>query len=359
MMPKATNSSDSSPAAPRIPSGRGLPSKAMTLLSAVLLLATHQARAMQESSVPVTNYLHAQTLVEVAPGRRLNLFCLGQGSPTILLDAGLGDSSLTWRGVQAQLARRTRTCSFDRAGYGFSDTADRPSTAQAAADDMSALIDRASLGKKFVLVAHSLGGEQALLLALEHPDAVAGMVLIDPAYPGQPQTGDEVEQLANNRSCLRAAQEGLLVGEVRDSLKHCLDAPPDSNTALHNELDRQWSRVQNNAARLSEAENLHLRDDLGHSENDRQLLEHWHHLKAMPLIVLSAGTVWPSTPVMTSAAARSKWAEHIRGHQRLAALSSQGRDIVVPGATHYIQLIKPQVVIEAVDEVLKQARADR
>lgn len=326
-----------------------------TLLGLLLTLATHQASA-SDHDVPAANYLHPQTLVEVEPGRRLNLLCMGQGSPTVLLDSGLGDSSLTWRKVQAALAQRTRVCAFDRAGYGFSDEATRPSTAQAAVDDMVALIDRASLGPQVVLVAHSLGGEQALLFALEKPDAIAGMVLVDPAYPGQPQTGDEVEQLANNRSCLRAAQANLLAHSVPDSLKHCLDSPPNSDAALHAELNRQWSRVQNNAARLSEAENLHIRDDHGHSENDRELLKHWHGLHAMPLIVLSAGTVWPSTPSLTSAEARAKWSEHIKGHQRLAALSSQGKDIVVPGTTHYIQQIKPWVVIEAVDELMEQIK---
>lgn len=328
------------------------------LLGSLLTMAAQQAGASNSDAVPAADYLRPHHLVQVEPGRKINVFCLGHGHPTVLLDSGLGDSSLSWRMVQAQLATRTRVCSFDRAGYGFSDAANKPSTTQAAVDDMQTIVDRAHLGEKIVLVAHSLGGMQALLFALERPQVVAGIVLVDPAYPGEPHTGSEAVQLAANRSCLAAAQAGQLAGNVQPSLRHCLDSPPNADPKLHAEINREWSRIQNNAARLSEAENFRIQDNHGHSEDDRELLKYWHDLDAMPLIVLSAGTVWSATPQMTPAEASAKWAEHIQGHRRLAALSSHGRDIVVPNSTHYIQQIKPQAVVEAVDEVLMQIRCD-
>lgn len=321
-------------------------------------MTAHAATSANSLSVPAKNYLQPQRLVYVESDRKLNLFCMGHGAPTVLLDSGLGDSSLSWRQVQGELSKRTRVCSFDRAGYGFSDPAHRPSTAQAAVDDMSALIDNAQLGTPIILVAHSLGGMQALLFAFERPQLVAGMVLVDPAYPGQPQTGGDALQLKANRACLAAAEAGALTGAVPDALQHCLDDPKNPDSVLHSALNRQWSRTQTNAARLSEAETLHIKDSNGHSEDDRELIAHWHKLGAMPLVVLSAGTVWSATDSMTTAEASAKWAQHIEGHKRLAALSSQGRDIVVPDTTHYIQQIKPQVVIDAVDKVLVAARVN-
>jgi pimeloyl-ACP methyl ester carboxylesterase len=164
---------------------------AMTFLGSFLIAAAYQAHAADGDPVPAARYLQPQKLVEVEPGRRINLLCMGHGSPAVLLDSGLGDSSSSWREVQAELSKRTRVCSFDRAGYGFSDPANKPATAQAAVDDMSALMDQASLGTKIILVAHSLGGMHALLFAFEKPQRVAGMVLVDPAYPGEPHAGSE------------------------------------------------------------------------------------------------------------------------------------------------------------------------
>src|SRR3546814_10710933 len=73
-------------------------------------------------------YTKPQQLVDMDHGRRMNLYCRGAGSPTVILDAGMGDSTISWALVQPALAKRTRTCSYDRAGLGFSDAGTRPHT---------------------------------------------------------------------------------------------------------------------------------------------------------------------------------------------------------------------------------------
>jgi pimeloyl-ACP methyl ester carboxylesterase len=310
------------------------------------------------ADVPAAYYLKAQRLIEIEPGRRLNLFCLGHGKPTVLLNAGLGDSSLVWRRVQGTLSKSTRVCSFDRAGYGFSDPARSPPTVQSAVDDMAALISHGGLGSPVILVAHSLGGMQALLFAFEKPRQLAGLVLIDPAYPGQPRTGSEAEQIRNIGDCLDAARAGSLAqADPPASLHHCLDYPANPDPLLHRELDRQDARVQNYVTKLAEAKGLHATDDRGRTEDARILDAHWRSLGAMPLTVLSAGTVWPANASMTTGQARAKWAQHIEGHRRLAALSTRGKLIVVPHTTHYIQRLQPQAVVRAVAAMLAVARA--
>lgn len=325
---------------------------------ATLGLHTQVVHGEDVTDVSSADYLKAQQRIEVEPGRKLNLFCLGHGKPTILLNAGLGDSSLAWRQVQGVLSKSTRVCSFDRAGYGFSDPAGALPTLQSDVDDMAALISQARLGPQVILVAHSLGGMQALLFAFEKPKQLAGLVLIDPSYPGQPRTGSEADQIRNIGDCLDAARAGTLArADPPPSVHHCLDYPPNPDTRLHQELNRQYARVQTYVTKLAEAQGLHAADDQGRTQDEKILRAHWGNLGAMPLIVLSAGTVWPATDAITAAQARSKWAQHVEGHRQLAALSTRGELIVVPDTTHYIQRLQPRAVISAVEAVLAAARA--
>jgi len=106
-------------------------------------------------------YAKPQQLVEMDHGRRMNLYCRGSGSPTVVLDAGMGDSTISWALVQPTLAKRTRTCSYDRAGLGFSDAATRPGTVANMAEDLHALLRAAHVAPPYVLVGHSLAGMTA------------------------------------------------------------------------------------------------------------------------------------------------------------------------------------------------------
>jgi len=309
--------------------------------------------------VPTEYYLKAQQRIEIEPGRKLNLFCMGHGRPTILLNAGLGDSSLVWRQIQGTLSTSTRVCSFDRAGYGFSDPARSPPTMQSVVDDMTALTSHAGLDSPIILVAHSLGGMQALLFAFEKPRQLAGMVLIDPSYPGQPRRGGEAEQIEHIGDCLDAARAGTLAQtDPPASLHHCLDYPANPDAPLHRELDRQDARVHNYVTKLAEVKGLHARDASGQTEDERILQAHWRSLGAMPLTVLSAGTVWSANDSMTTEQAKTRWAQHVEGHRQLAALSTRGKLIVVPDTTHYIQRLQPQAVVRVIEAMLAVIRSD-
>ena len=117
-------------------------------------------------------------LVDVG-GYRLHLHCIGQGSPTVVLDAGLGGFSLDWGAVQPQIAKSTRVCAYDRAGLGWSDPGPAPRSPQQFASELHALLTKGGIEGPYVLVAHSLSGKTARLFASQHPDEVAGMVLVD------------------------------------------------------------------------------------------------------------------------------------------------------------------------------------
>ena len=106
----------------------------------------------------------------------------GSGAPVVVIDAALGMHSLHWAGVQKEAARTTTVCTYDRAGYGWSDGASWPRTSRRIADELHLLLDRAGLPPPYVLVGHSLGGLNVRVFAHDHRDLVAGMVLVDASH---------------------------------------------------------------------------------------------------------------------------------------------------------------------------------
>ena len=116
-------------------------------------------------------------------GYELFYQCSGQGSPTVILEAGMGSDSSFWARVIAGVAETTRVCAYDRANLGRSDEARTPRTFQDAARDMQILLENARIGGPYVLVGHSLGGELVRVFADQYPEEVAGIVLVDAAHP--------------------------------------------------------------------------------------------------------------------------------------------------------------------------------
>jgi pimeloyl-ACP methyl ester carboxylesterase len=118
-------------------------------------------------------------------GHRLHLNCTGTGSPTVVLENGLSETSPLWSGITAQIARTTRVCAYDRAGQGWSGDADGPQDGLAVAADLHALLARAGEPGPYVLAGHSSGGTMAMTYAAHYPAQVAGLVLLDSSSPHQ------------------------------------------------------------------------------------------------------------------------------------------------------------------------------
>lgn len=113
-------------------------------------------------------------------GRRLHLRVEGDGpGPTIVFEAGFGGSSVLWSLVQRDVAKLARTCSYDRAGYGFSDFGPLPRSGAQLAAELHLALEHAGLPPPYILVAHSYGGLISRLFAWRHPRDVAGLVLVD------------------------------------------------------------------------------------------------------------------------------------------------------------------------------------
>ncbi len=119
-------------------------------------------------------------LVDV-DGYRMHIFCQGEGSPTVIADAGNGDFSITWGLVQPEVAQHTRICVYDRAGYGWSESNPAPRTARQMVTELHALLKNAEIEGPYILVGHSLGGFNVRMYASLYLEEVVGMVLVDAA----------------------------------------------------------------------------------------------------------------------------------------------------------------------------------
>jgi pimeloyl-ACP methyl ester carboxylesterase len=135
------------------------------------------ARDQREFVMPGTSY-------DIG-GYRLHLNCAGTGSPTVVLENGLGETSPVWDRITSAVGRTTRVCAYDRAGQGWSGDAPAPQDGLQIAADLHTLLDRAHESGPYVLVGHSTGGAYALTYAARYPAEVAGMVLLDSASPYQ------------------------------------------------------------------------------------------------------------------------------------------------------------------------------
>jgi pimeloyl-ACP methyl ester carboxylesterase len=200
----------------------------------VLLLAgaTYQgtATALERRQFP-----HPGQLVDVG-GRQLHIFCVGRGSPTVILEAPATGMSAAWGWVQPAVARHTRVCSYDRAGLGWSEAGDTPYDPGAVPDQLHALLERSGEAAPYVIVGEGLGAAFATMYASRFGSTGAALVLIDP----QPDAVDEgprdtAARLANSAPWL--ARTGMLRA-TRLISNNAAGLPPDSAGALAAFLNR-------------------------------------------------------------------------------------------------------------------------
>jgi pimeloyl-ACP methyl ester carboxylesterase len=305
-------------------------------------------------------YVEPGQLVDIG-GRRINLRCTGAGGSTVILMSGIASWSPVWYKTQPIIAQRTRVCAFDRAGYGFSDPGPRPQILSDTVDDLHAALNAGSIPGPYVLVGHSLGGIEARLYAQRWPEEVVGMVLVDtsPAGEGlidaeQPGFDEAIARessAADLLNCALLAAHGPLKPSRPEYGECSLPLPSDTPAALRNSWP-QFFTAYYAATKVSLLLSLytHRYDSVDHRS-----------LGAMPLVVLSPENSWEAawntgTPAIVQFN-RSYSTVWIGMHEALARLSSRGVHRFVEHSSHMVQLDKPQAVIDAVDEVLRQLHA--
>lgn len=335
---------------------RGRRSHTTAIIAAIAFALGSRAPALAALDPPnADTYAHASQLVEIGDGRRLNLVCAGQGSPTVIFEAGLTDWSSDWVLVQPRVAAVTRACSYDRAGMGFSTGAPAgPRTSSDAVDDLHALINAAHIAPPVVLVGHSMGGMHVRLYADRYRAHVAGMVLVDPAVEGFYTAMNDLTAgrykagrlagLDDNRACRDAATANTLSPDsqlFRDCTRR--EIPQMGPTLIASrhaiELTAAYQR-----ALLAESEAFFTSDPIELRATQRQL-------GALPLIVLTAGN---NRFENESGIGRDQvYATWLKSNRDIAARSTDGVLRVVEGAGHLIQLERPEAVVDAIVDVLR------
>ena len=237
-------------------------------------------------------------LVDVG-GRQLYLTCKGDGSPTVVMEAGGRGNSGSWHLVQPSVAGFTRVCAYDRAGTGYSESAPVLDTAQQIADELHNLLKTAGIDGPYVLVGHSLGGHLMRTFANRYLNEVVGMVLVDTGH-GDPS--------ARFQSVLTQEEWQL----VRDAILH-----KDQGFTLPEGLDL-------------------LGPDLGD----------------IPLVVLTAGRRGVS-PLPPDIAQRLNQVQQDT-QEELLNLSSNNTHITVADSGHSIQIDRPDVVVDAIQQVVEE-----
>jgi pimeloyl-ACP methyl ester carboxylesterase len=343
----------------------------LALASAPAAFAEGDASAAPDPTL--LPYANPADAVRLPDGRSIHMVCTGQGSPVVILTAGAGEWSMDWNKVQPAIARKTRVCAWDRPGFGFSSSGPAPQTVDRTTSDLQAALKAGGVAGPYVAVGHSLGGYESVLLKDRQPSDVVGMVLVDPSVPDQVtlvrKTAPALDAWSRTHphpfipflgKCAAALRAGTLRygGPDPDGCLHPkwpTSYPPQLSAALDkgaaDSAPEVIAQAMDNMAFYMSQSLLDV--DAGITiKPDR-------NFGSMPLIVLTAGEFEtpPDFPAEVKAQIPSWQAEWRRGHDGYAALSTRGVNRVVAGSSHYIHQIKPQVVIDAIDEVVDAARA--
>jgi len=333
-------------------------------MRAILVLAALIVCGAANAATPTpTAYLHPHRMVAVEGTRRLNLYCIGRGRPTVLFDSGLADSTAVWRLVQGRVAKATRACAYDRAGYGFSDPPNGASDAKAAVEDLHRLIVAAPIASPIIYVSHSIAGLYGVLLVADYPSEVAGEVLVDPSFANQFFATTE-SLTPQQRAKLFGSMDGSVAhmkkcAAMRSPLpKDCLGGDSQTgpgDTKLARLEKQRVSRASYMLTNASEMESF-IPNHGGKSPSQKEVEAVKPEFGDKPLVILTHGKSEPDTHITArqNAAREQAWNE---GHNRLAALSTRGSNTVVPYASHYIQIDQPKAVIEAVLKVVAEMRS--
>lgn len=305
-------------------------------------------------------YTKPAKLVDIGNGQRLNLYCRGSGSPTVIFDSGLGDSAIAWALVQPTVSKTTRACSFDRAGLGFSDAARRPSTAVNQTEDLHALLRAAHIKPPYVLVGHSMAGMNVRVYADKYPDEVEGLVVVEGSHedqstrswaigePGRKEAWDAT--IGKLHECVGYAEKGLVKGTPE--YKTCVTAfgiPDPHVSASINEVQEKYVTTPKwQAANVSEDENVFYQS----ADETRATRKNFGD---MPIFVLTHSP-YPKTKDETQDIRNQRTLLWEELHLEVAAMSTRGVNIIVPNSGHYIPWDHPQVVVDTVLQAVNIAR---
>ena len=274
---------------------------------------------------------------------KMHIRCLGSGSPTVVLETGLGNDSLIWTGLQEKLAKTTRVCAYDRAGFGWSDSRPGPRDADHIAAELHDLLVKTGLDGPVVLMGHSIGGLYIRDYASLYPAQVKGLIFIDSSNPLQNKNPAFVDGGSGGPPAwlLRTA----MVAGIPRVIGMCSGGKPGPRypmskeraehicgmhySSMSAELDN-FDRSGEEALRSSSFGDLPI---LVFSHDPERLLQGHHTAK--------------------DEARQQAWSDM---QTQIMKLSSNSRRIIAIGSTHYVMNDRPDLMEKEVPLFLQNVR---
>jgi pimeloyl-ACP methyl ester carboxylesterase len=273
---------------------------------------------------------------------RLHINCVGEGSPTVIIDSGIGGFSLEWIKIQNNLADNVRVCSYDRAGYGWSDLGPTPRTTSRITKELSILLAEAKIPGPYLLVGHSFGGYNIRYFASEYPDLVAGMVFIDSSHPEQFNTEEfkRIKPKQRKPKYKNSVRLRLIQPVISDNY-------PDKTKRM---AFRLMSTLKSKSTLMNELDFMEI--------SAKQVAVRSHHPYKFPVIIITRGKrVWPDNDLGNRR--EHQWS---RLQNDLGNIAIQPDHFLAYKSGHIVHLDQPELVSEnilfAVDKARNQMLED-
>ena len=281
-------------------------------------------------------------------GYSLHLYCTGEGggAPTVVMDSGLGGSVLDWQLVQPEVAGFARVCTYDRGGAGWSEPGAQPRTSPQIVEELHTLLSNAGVQGPYVLVGHSFGGTNMQLHASQYPDEVAGMVLVDSAL-------EDLDLLPITESLqgspvwtkIYATTGVVRLVNMLGPVGYPLSELPDDSVAEALAISTSTRQLYESADEVSS-----LR------ESFEQQLAAPVLLGDKPMIVLTAGPLQMQGMGLSQEQMDQMDEAHTRTQAALTQGSQNSEQIIAEDSGHYIHLEQPDLVVDAIRQVVEAAR---
>ena len=327
----------------------------LTLLGAALGMVYQALGTRRDGRV----YPPPGRLVDLG-SHRLHLLEAGRGSPTILLEAGLMSTVLSWSELQRALAGSFRVVSYDRAGLGWSELGPMPRTADRIVEELHTLLERGAIPPPYVLVGHSFGGLTMPLFAARFPDEVAGMVLVDPVAPAEwnpPSEHDLKLTRIGAKVCRRAAILArigmirivafLLTTGVKKLAGYLVRLISRGTPAESGSVSSPWfSALPENERAMAAVFWVQPKFALTIASQ----------LENLPISAASVGQFpnYSDKPVVILSARTAP--EHRRlEHASMAGRLPQGEHVLAGNSNHWIMQEDPDLVIRAIEKVIRSS----
>ena len=281
---------------------------------------------------------------------QLHIHSTGEGSPTVVFESGGASWSLDWYLVQTEVAKFTGACSYDRAGFGWSEPGIKPRTSEQIVSELHSLLKKAGIRKPYILVGASFGGHTARLFAKNYPDETAGVILLDARHESinskMPSAWKKLEAAGRGmyQFMLLASRLGVLnlLGKImgEKAAPSAVTKLPPEIRSMYLDIGFQPKYFQSNLDELAAS-----------AESDRQVSVSGS-LGNIPLTVIRHGIpdLFASMPAELAKRCEEIWQEL---QADLAKLSSDSQMIVAENSGHGIQFDQPGLVVDVIRQMVE------